>query len=402
AEPLPGQDPPLAVRPDGRGPRHRARPDQGAARRRRADAPVPARPLRLLRRSGQDARGHGVGQLRPHDGRPHGRLRRAVPGGGRQPRHAGQGQPQPPGDRGVQDLRRLLPRLDRRAGRPPGAGLHPQGRGARVPRAGHGGGLAHRGRGLPRVHRRRRQGQRLLRRGQPPRRDPHLRRAAPVKFGIAFANTGPFAHPDGAAALADAAEQAGFESVWAVEHVVVPRDYASTYPYARDGKMPGGSDFDLPDPLVWLTWVAARTTTLRVATGILILPQRNPIVLAKEVATLDVLSGGRVQLGVGIGWLREEFEVLGASFPDRARRTEEHVEVLRALWREEAASFQGETVSFTDTICRPRPVGGTVPIHVGGHAAAAARRAGRIGDGFFPAKGDLPALLGELRAAAEG
>jgi probable F420-dependent oxidoreductase len=223
-----------------------------------------------------------------------------------------------------------------------------------------------------------------------------------VKFGIAFANTGPFAHPDGAAALADAAEQAGFESVWAVEHVVVPRDYASTYPYARDGKMPGGSDFDLPDPLVWLTWVAARTTTLRVATGILILPQRNPIVLAKEVATLDVLSGGRVQLGVGIGWLREEFEVLGASFPDRARRTEEYVEVLRALWREEAASFQGETVSFTDTICRPRPVGGTVPIHVGGHTAAAARRAGRIGDGFFPAKGDLPALLGELRAAAEG
>ncbi|NDU79172.1 LLM class flavin-dependent oxidoreductase, partial [Actinomadura sp. DSM 109109] len=127
-----------------------------------------------------------------------------------------------------------------------------------------------------------------------------------MRFGIAFANTGPFATPDGAAAMAGAAEQAGFDSLWTVEHVVVPKQYASVYPYAPNGKMPGAESFDIPDPLIWLAWVAARTTTLRLATGILILPQRNPLVVAKEVATLDQLSGGRVILGVGIGWLEEE------------------------------------------------------------------------------------------------
>jgi len=223
-----------------------------------------------------------------------------------------------------------------------------------------------------------------------------------MKFGIAFANTGPYSAPAGAVALATAAEEAGFESVWTVEHVVVPHDYASTYPYSPTGKMPGGEEFDIPDPLIWLTWVGAHTTTLRLGTGILILPQRNPVVLAKEVATLDVMSGGRVLLGIGVGWLEEEFGVIGASFPDRARRTDEYVEAMRALWSQEMATFSGETVSFREAVMRPRPVERRVPIVVGGHSAAAARRAGRLGDGFFPAKGDLPALLDELRGAAEG
>ncbi|MBN2623782.1 MAG: LLM class F420-dependent oxidoreductase [Acidimicrobiales bacterium] len=221
-----------------------------------------------------------------------------------------------------------------------------------------------------------------------------------MKFGIAFANTGPFATPDGATAIAHAAEEAGFESLWAVEHVVVPKEYASTYPYSRDGKMPGGSDFDIPDPLVWLTWVAAQTTTLRLGTGILILPQRNPVVLAKEAATLDVMSSGRLLLGVGIGWLEEEFDILGVPFADRARRTDEYVEAMRALWSQDLPTFSGDTVSFADAISRPRPVDRRVPVHVGGHSPAAARRAGRIGDGFFPAKGDLPALIDEMRKAA--
>lgn len=222
-----------------------------------------------------------------------------------------------------------------------------------------------------------------------------------MKFGIAFANTGPFALPEGATAIARAAEASGFESLWTVEHVVVPREYASTYPYAPGGKMPGGSDFDLPDPLIWLTWAAACTSDLKLGTGILILPQRNPVVLAKEVATLDVLAGGRVMLGVGIGWLEEEFDVIGVRFDDRGPRTEEYAEAMRALWSQKVASFAGETVSFTDVISRPHPVAGTVPIHVGGHSAAAARRAGRIGDGFMPGKGDLPTMVGQLRTAAE-
>ena len=222
-----------------------------------------------------------------------------------------------------------------------------------------------------------------------------------MKFGIAFANTGPYVAPEAAATIGTAAEQAGFDSLWTVEHVVVPREYASTYPYSGNGKMPGGSDFDIPDPLIWLTWVAARTTTLRLGTGVVILPQRNPVILAKEVATLDMLSGGRVELGVGIGWLEEEFDILGASFPDRARRTEEYIAAMRALWSQDAATFSGETVTFADAISRPRPVDRRVPVHIGGHSPAAARRAGRVGDGFFPAKGDVPTLVGEMRKAAE-
>jgi probable F420-dependent oxidoreductase len=147
--------------------------------------------------------------------------------------------------------------------------------------------------------------------------------------------------------------------------------------------------------------VGAHTTTLRLGTGILVLPQRNPVILAKEVATLDVMSGGRVLLGVGVGWLEEEFAVIGASFPDRGRRTDEYVEAMRALWSQDMATFSGETVSFREAILRPRPVDGRVPVIIGGHTPAAARRAGRLGDGFLPAKGDLPALLDELRAAAE-
>ncbi len=123
-----------------------------------------------------------------------------------------------------------------------------------------------------------------------------------MRFGIMFANTGPFVDGPPAAGLAQAAEAAGFDSLWTVEHVVVPRGYASPYPYDESGKMPGGrEDFDIPDPLVWLSYVAAATESIKLATGILIVPQRNPLVTAKAVATLDKLSGGRAVLGVGVG-----------------------------------------------------------------------------------------------------
>ena len=222
-----------------------------------------------------------------------------------------------------------------------------------------------------------------------------------MKFGIAFANTGPFARAAGAATLAAAAQEAGFDSLWTVEHVVVPHDYGSTYPYSPTGKMPGREDSAIPDPLIWLTWVAAQPTTLHLATGILVLPQRNPVVLAKEIATLDALSGGRVLLGVGVGWLEEEFEVIGASFAERGVRTDEYVEAMRALWSQDMASFSGETVGFQDVVLRPQPVDRHVPVVIGGHSRAAARRAGRLGDGFFPARGDLPVLLDEMRRTAE-
>ncbi|MGD9704657.1 MAG: LLM class flavin-dependent oxidoreductase, partial [Acidimicrobiia bacterium] len=124
--------------------------------------------------------------------------------------------------------------------------------------------------------------------------------------GIAFANAGPFAQPDAAAALARAAEAHGVESLWTVEHAIIPIGYQSTYPYNRKGRIQG-EELDIPDPLIWLAYVAGQTSRITLGTGILILPQRNPIVTAKEIATLDVLSGGRVQIGVGVGWLEEEF-----------------------------------------------------------------------------------------------
>jgi probable F420-dependent oxidoreductase len=214
-----------------------------------------------------------------------------------------------------------------------------------------------------------------------------------VKFGIVFANTGHAATPEGAAALGRIAEEAGFESLWTVEHVIVPAGYESQYPYSPTGKMPGKEDNPIPDPLVWLTWVAAHTQAIKLATGILILPQRNPIVLAKEVATLDVLSGGRLILGVGVGWLKEEFDAIGVDFDDRGPITDEYVEAMRALWTEDEASFKGRWTAFERAKMYPKPVQeGGVPVHVGGHSKAAARRAGRLGDGFFPARGSAEQL----------
>jgi len=214
-----------------------------------------------------------------------------------------------------------------------------------------------------------------------------------VKFGIVFANTGFAATPDGAAALGQIAEEAGFDSLWTVEHVIVPAGYESQYPYSPTGKMPGNEDNPIPDPLIWLTWVAANTRTIRLATGILILPQRNPIVLSKEVATLDLLSGGRAILGVGVGWLLEEFDAIGVDFDDRGAITDEYMAALRVLWRDEEPTFSGQWTSFEKAKMYPKPAqGGGVPLHVGGHSKAAARRAGRLGDGFFPAKGSLEQL----------
>lgn len=225
-----------------------------------------------------------------------------------------------------------------------------------------------------------------------------------MKFGLRYCNTGDYVDPTRATALAQAAEEAGFESLWTVEHTVVPGGYGSTYPYAGGAKMAGGrDDIPLPDPLIWMAYVAAATRRINLATGIMILPQHNPVVVAKQVATLDHLSQGRILLGIGVGWLKEEFEVLGANFEERGKRTDEYIAVLRELWGAEKPTFDGRFVKFKDAYCRPQPVKGHVPIIVGGHSPAAAKRAGRLGDGFFPARGapaDLFAMAREAAAAA--
>lgn len=222
-----------------------------------------------------------------------------------------------------------------------------------------------------------------------------------MKIGVMFANVALFGTPDGARALAQGAEDAGIESLWTVEHVVVPAGYESAYPYSADGRMPGGETAPIPDPLAWLAYMAGITSTVRLATGVLILPQRNPVILAKECATIDVLSGGRLELGIGIGWLAEEFAAIGVPFDERVDRTEEHVAAMRALWSADE-TFDGRFTTFSKARSNPKPVQeGGVPIVVGGHTKAAARRAGRIGNGFFPARADnLEELIDECRGAA--
>jgi len=220
-----------------------------------------------------------------------------------------------------------------------------------------------------------------------------------MKFGLMFANVGPFGQPAGLTALAQTAEAHDIESLWTVEHVVVPVGYVSRYPYSPTGKMPGPENSPIPDPVLPLVYAAAVTKKIRLGTGIMILPQRHPLYVAKEIATLDQLSAGRAILGIGIGWLAEEFSALGIPFAERASRTREAVAVLRAMWSEGPQSFEGKHYRFSALESNPKPVQKPgVPIVVGGHSEMSARRAARYGDGFFPAVAD-PAQLEDLLRA---
>jgi probable F420-dependent oxidoreductase len=216
------------------------------------------------------------------------------------------------------------------------------------------------------------------------------------------------ATPEIVRAVGREAEERGFESIWVPEHVVLFDEYASSYPYSADGAFPGGSDSGMIEPLTALTYLAAVTDRIRLGTGICLVPQRNPVYTAKAVTDLDSLSGGRVEFGVGVGWLREEFEALGVPFDRRGRRTDEHLAVMRSLWCDEVSEFHGELYDLPPCRMYPKPVQSPhPPIHIGGESDAAMRRVARLGQGWFsfdrlPA--DLPEPLERLdRAlAAEG
>lgn len=224
-----------------------------------------------------------------------------------------------------------------------------------------------------------------------------------MKFGLAFASSIAI-EQDPAFEICRTAETAGFESLWGGEHVIMPSTIDSKYPYTEDGKIPAEPETPIPDPLIWLAFAAAAAPTMRLGTCILIVPQRNPLVLAKELATLDRLSGGRVELGLGVGWMREEFDALGVPWERRGARNDEYVEAMRALWAGPHAEYHGEFVDFNPATCSPRPVNGNIPILVGGDSDAAINRAVRMADGYFPGEGDsnrLRALVTRVRNAAE-
>lgn len=221
---------------------------------------------------------------------------------------------------------------------------------------------------------------------------------APVAAGVT-------ADPGWMAGFARHLEACGFESIVVVEHTVLMTQYASVYPYDPSGRVELAADTPVPDPLDLLSFLAAHTERLVLATGVLVLPNHHPVVLAKRVATVDALSRGRVRLAVGTGWLAEEIEACGTDFATRGRRADEQLAVLRALWagRCEGVGFHGEFFDFDHATSFPTPAR-AVPVHIGGHSRAAARRAGRFGDGFQPlgVTGDrLTALVHEMRSAAE-
>lgn len=224
-----------------------------------------------------------------------------------------------------------------------------------------------------------------------------------MKWGLAFASSAG-TEPDTALEICRIAEQVGFESVWGGEHVILPDVIESKYPYTADGKIPAEPDTLIPDPLIWLAYVAAAAPTLRLGTCILILPQRNPVVLAKEIATLDRLSGGRVELGIGVGWLQEEFDAIGVPWERRGARNDEYLAAMQALWAGPHAEFHGEFVDFPRVTCSPRPTQSHIPIVVGGDTTVAINRAARLADGYFPGEGQpdrLADLIGRVRRAAE-
>jgi probable F420-dependent oxidoreductase len=185
-------------------------------------------------------------------------------------------------------------------------------------------------------------------------------------------------------AVAAGAQRCGFATLWSGEHAVMVDRSASRYPYSDDGQIAVPPSADWIDPLIGLSFAAAATSTIGLATGVLLLPEHNPVLVAKQATTLDTLSGGRFTLGVGVGWSREEFDALGVPFERRASRTAEYVAAMRTLWRDDVASFDGEFVSFDSVRVNPKPVARRgIPIVVGGNSDAALRRVVAWGDGWY-------------------
>src|ERR1700704_6454945 len=205
-----------------------------------------------------------------------------------------------------------------------------------------------------------------------------------MRLGLHALGIGSRAHRAGIDAGAAAADNRGFATLWAGEHVVMVDRSLSRYPYSDDGVIAVPAQADWLDPMIALGFAAAASTRITVPTGVLLLPEHTPVIVAKQAASLDRLSGGRLTLGVGVGWSREEFDALGVPFEHRAARTAEYVAAMRTLWRDDIASFEGEFVRFDSVRVNPKPVADRrIPIVLGGNSDAALRRVAAWGDGWY-------------------
>jgi probable F420-dependent oxidoreductase len=206
----------------------------------------------------------------------------------------------------------------------------------------------------------------------------------PMRLGLHALGIGAGASRAVIDGVAAAAERSGFATLWSGEHVVMVDRSSSRYPYSDDGQIAVPAQADWIDPMIGLSFAAAATSTITLATGVLLLPEHNPVLMAKQAATLDALSGGRFTLGIGIGWSREEFDALGVPFERRGARTAEYVRAMRTLWRNDVATFDGEFVHFESVRVNPKPVRErSVPIMLGGNSDAALRRVAAWGDGWY-------------------
>ena len=204
-----------------------------------------------------------------------------------------------------------------------------------------------------------------------------------MEFDLWLPTASPMTTPELLAAVADGCEERQVSTLWVGEHVVLFEQYASRYPYAADGRVPAPKGSGLLEPLISLTFLAARTTTVRLGTAMLLLPQRNPVYTAKEVSSLDRLSHGRVDLGIGVGWLKEEFDALNVPWEKRGARTDEYLEVLRTLWCDDTSEYHGATYDLPPCEMFPKPLQTPhPPLHFGGETTAALRRVARSGQGW--------------------
>src|SRR5215470_16074553 len=206
-----------------------------------------------------------------------------------------------------------------------------------------------------------------------------------MQFGCHLPVYGPAATRDVLLGVARRLEALGYDALWVSDHVVIPYRIESRYPYSATGAFPLTPDTDFLEPLTALGLVAGVTERIRLGTSVLVVPHRHPVLAAKMLATLDRLAPGRVVLGAGVGWMREEIELLGAPYDGRGAWTDEAIAVMRACWRDERVDFSGRFFRVDGVACRPRPARGTIPIWIGGHTARALERVARLGDGWHAA-----------------
>lgn len=204
--------------------------------------------------------------------------------------------------------------------------------------------------------------------------------------------------------IAKVAEEAGIESLWTFEHVMVPMEYQSRYPYTANGRMDVVPETVMVDPLIGLAAVAAATSRIRLGTGVNILPQTNPLLLAKQAASLDFLSEGRLMLGLGIGWLEEEYDAMGVPFKERGKRNDDYLEAMRKVWSGDVVEHESEYLSWHGFKSHPLPVQDPLPIVIGGSRGKAFERLARYAQGWYaprPVDEDLPAMMKRMRSTCE-